>query len=163
MFLLKFAQWLNDTSWSSWIRDSDLPFPIIETVHVMALGLSVGIIMWIDMRLMGLVMKRERMSEMLKQIEPWAIVGFSIMFISGALLILAEPLKCYNSTAFRFKAAFLILAGANVWLFHRGIYKTIVRWDNEEVFPWQARLCGFLSLILWFGIIVAGRWTAVSS
>ena len=39
-------------------------------------------------------------------------------------------------------------------------YKTIRQWDNEEAPPWQARLTGFSSLVLWLGIIVAGRWTA---
>ena len=54
----------------------------------------------------------------------------------------------------------LILAGLNVWFFHRGIYRTIAKWDDDKTLPWQARMCGLLSLILWFGIIIAGRWTA---
>jgi hypothetical protein len=54
----------------------------------------------------------------------------------------------------------VVLAGINVWLFHRGIYKTIQKWDKQEVLPWQARLTGFSSMFLWIGIIVAGRWTA---
>ncbi len=96
--------------------------------------------MWIDMRLMGFVMKRERISDMLLQIEPWAIAGFVIMLLSGSLLILAEPLKCYHSTAFRIKSIILVMAGANVWFFHRGIYRSIAKWDDDEVFPWQAGL-----------------------
>jgi len=116
--------------------------------------------MWIDLRLMGVAMKRERVSDLITQVEPWAIGGFVIMFISGALLLLSEPLKCYNTLAFRLKVVMLILAGINVWLFHRGIYRTIAKWDDDKVLPWQARMCGLLSLVLWFGIIIAGRWTA---
>jgi hypothetical protein len=160
MSLLRFAQWLNETAWSTALREGDLSFPIIETIHLMALGASVGVIMWIDLRLMGVAMKRERVSDLITQVEPWAIGGFIVMFISGALLLLSEPLKCYTTMAFRLKVLMLILAGLNVWLFHRGIYRTIAKWDDDKILPWQARMCGLSSLILWFGIIIAGRWTA---
>ena len=158
--LLQFVQWLNETSWSTALREGDFSFPLIETVHILALGASVGTIMWIDLRLMGIAMKRERISEMISQLEPWAIGGFIVMFISGALLLLSEPLKCYTTLAFRLKVIMLFMAGANVWIFHRGIYQSIAKWDDYEVIPWQARLCGFASMVLWFGIIIAGRWTA---
>ena len=158
--LLDLATWLNFLPFSVWLREKDAPFPIIETVHLLALGASFGTIMWLDLRLMNLLFQRKRVSELVRQLEPWAIRGFTIMFVSGALLFAAEPLKAYSTLAFRLKAAMLILAGLNVWLFHRGIYKTIEAWDDHEVLPWQARFTGWLSMILWLGIIVAGRWTA---
>jgi hypothetical protein len=76
------------------------------------------------------------------------------------LLLIAEPLKAYTTLAFRLKVIMLVLAVINVLVFHRGIYRKIAQWDKADVLPWQARMTGYLSLILWLGIIIAGRWTA---
>jgi hypothetical protein len=160
MHLATFFQWLNDLPFSVALREDDWPFPIIETFHVLGLGLSVGVIVWIDLRLIGVTLRRQPVSEVVSQLEPWAIRGFMVMFASGLLLFLAEPMKCYTTVAFRFKVVMLILAGLNVWLFHAKVYPKVAEWDNSPVLPWQAQIVGYSSIILWFAIIIAGRWTA---
>ena len=160
MHLATIFQWLNDLPFSVALREDDWPFPIIETFHVLGLGLSVGVIVWIDLRLIGVTLRRRPVSEVVSQLEPWAIRGFMVMFASGLLLFLAEPMKCYTTVAFRFKVVMLILAGLNVWLFHAKVYPKVAKWDNSPVLPWQAQFVGYSSIILWFGIIIAGRWTA---
>lgn len=160
MHLVDLFQWLNDSAFSTWLREEDWPFPIIETVHLLALGMSVGTILWVDLRLMGFVTKRHPVSEIVGQLEPWAIPGFIVMFTSGLLLFISEPMKCYTTLAFQLKAVMLVLAGLNVWYFHAKVYPGVAQWDEAAVLPWQARMVGLVSMILWFGIIIAGRWTA---
>jgi hypothetical protein len=160
MHLVNFFQWLNDQPFSVALREGDWPFPIIETIHILGLGVSVGVIMWVDLRLVGVTMRRERVSDLVDQLEPWAIGGFIVMFISGFLLLLAEPMKCYTTLSFRLKAIMLVLASLNVWYFHAKVYPTVAEWDEAPVLPWRAKLVGILSMTLWFGIIIAGRWTA---
>ena len=161
MHFVEFVQWLNDRQFSVALRGDDWPFPIIETVHILGLGVSVGLVIWIDLRLLGVTMlRRERVTEIVSQIEPWAMWGFIVMFISGFLLLLAEPMKCYTALSFRLKVIMLILAGLNVWYFHAKVYPTVAEWDEAPAVPWRARMVGILSLTLWFGIIIAGRWTA---
>lgn len=158
--LFELAKWLNETPLSVALREGDWPFAIIETFHILGLGFSVGTIVWVDLRLIGLAMRRERVTDVIHGLEPWAMGGFLVMFLSGMLLLLAEPLKAYSRLAFRLKVVMLVLATINVLVFHRGIYRTIAQWDEADVLPWQARTTGYLSLILWLGIIIAGRWTA---
>lgn len=160
MHLVNLFQWLHDTAFSTWLREGDWPFPIIETVHILGLSLSVGMIMWIDLRLLGFVMSRYRVSEIVGQLEPWAIRGFGVMFVSGFLLFIAEPMKCYTTTSFRLKAIMLVLSGLNVWYFHAKVYPAVADWDEAVVLPWKPKVVGWASLVLWFGIIIAGRWTA---
>lgn len=155
-----FFQWLNDLPFSVALREGDWPFPIIETVHVLGLGMSVGVILWVDLRLVGLALRQRPMSQVVRQLEPWATLGFAIMFLSGSLLFLAEPMKCYTALAFRFKALMLILTGLNVFYFHAKVYPSVSEWEVVEDTPWQAKTVGWLSIFLWFGIIIAGRWTA---
>ena len=156
--LLSFVQWLNDTPISVYLRESDWPFPIIETIHILGLGFSVGTIMWLDLRLLGLAMREAPVTDVIEQLEPWAIGGFAVMFVSGSLLILSEPLKCYNTVAFRIKVVLLILAVLNVLYFHKKVMHDVDQWDRNV--PWRAKMVGALSLVLWLGVVIAGRWTA---
>jgi hypothetical protein len=159
-FIATFCAWLNSTAISTNLRESDWPFPIIETIHILGLAVSVGVVFWIDLRLMGLIMRREPMSDVVGQLEPWAVRGFSVMFLSGILLFVSEPLYCYNATAFRVKLLFVALAGLNVWFFHSRVYRYVMEWDESPSLPWRAKMVGVLSLVLWFSVIATGRWTA---
>lgn len=160
MSLLGFCQWLQGTAWATGIRESTWVFPIIETTHVLALALSVGTIAIVDLRLFGVVLRREPASEISGQLLPWSLAGFAVMFITGALLFGAQAAKCYNSTYFRIKVTFLVLAGVNALVFQLTAHRSISNWDTDLVPPLRARMAGLLSLILWIGIIAAGRTMA---
>ena len=155
-----FVEWLNETPWSIYLRESDYPFALIETVHILALGLSVGLILWVDLRLVGLAMRRHRAHDVVEQLEPWANRGFALMFVSGVLLMSAEPLKCYTRTSFRLKVLMLVMAGLNVLYFRTRIRRRLAEHDGATDLPWPARIVGVLSITLWLGIIICGRWMA---
>jgi hypothetical protein len=160
MHLVDFFQWLNESAASVWLREGDWQFPVIETIHILGLGLSVGTILWVDLRLLGFVTRHHKVSDIVEPLEPWAIAGFVVMFVSGLLLFLAEPLKCFTTLSFQLKAVMLLLTGLNVWYFHARVYPSVAQWDEAVVMPRPAKLVGAISMVLWFGIIIAGRWTA---
>lgn len=157
MSTLQACQWLNDTQLATAIRESEIVFPLIETVHVLAIALLAGTVAIVDLRLLGLILKRERVSQVAGQILPLTWVGFVAMIASGVLLFLAEASKSYYNPAFRFKMLLLIVAGVNPLIFHRTVYRNVSLWDEAAVAPARARLVAYLSLTLWSGIIVAGR------
>src|SRR5258706_9800087 len=101
--LLTFVQWLNDTPISVYLREGDWPFPIIETVHILGLGFSVGTIMWLDLRLLKFTMRDVPVADVIEQLEPWAMGGFAVMLVSGSLLILSKPLELYNPVGVEIK------------------------------------------------------------
>ena len=142
------------------IRESIWAFPIIEATHVLALAISVGILMWFDLRLMGWGMKHQPISQVHKQLMPYAFFGFVVMTVTGVLLFWSEPEKCYLSGFFRAKVIFLILAGINAAIFEFSTKKTIQEWDKYPIPPVRARMAGLVSLISWTAVIVAGRATA---
>ena len=82
------------------------------------------------------------------------------MFISGLLLFLGKPENYYTTTPFRIKMLLLPRAGLNVAFFHKKVYPNVTQWDQDRVAPWQGRLAGSVSVMLWAVIIVLGRWTA---
>ena len=160
MSLLSLLQWLNETPLSVYLRESELAFPLTEAIHLLGLAISVGTILWVDLRLMGLCMRRERVTDVVSRLEPWAMFGFAVMFFSGLGLFIGKPVNYYSTVAFRTKMCLLPLAGLNVLFFHRRVYSNVGQWDLDAAVPWQGRLVGLVSATLWVVIIVLGRWTA---
>jgi uncharacterized protein YhhL (DUF1145 family) len=160
MSLLAFCQWLEGTHGSIALHESIWAYPIIESVHVLTLCLFLGLIVMLDLRLLGAAMVRTPASEVVGRLLPWTIVGFAVMVVTGALLFFAIPVKTYLNIFFRIKVAFLVLAGINVAIFQGTISRSMDQWDMDAVPPFRARLAAGISLALWAGIVVAGRMIA---
>src|SRR5437867_9001463 len=129
MSLLAFCQSVQDGAISTGIRESIWLFPIIETTHVLGLSISVGLLIWFDFRLLGFGI-HQPVSHVHKQVMPWTLVGFAVMFISGALLTWSEPVKCITSGFFIAKIFFVVLAGVNALVFELTYRHTLEDWDK---------------------------------
>ena len=160
MAILSLCQWLDSTAWSVALRESTWVYPIIESIHVLSLCLFLGFAVILDLRLVGIALQRTRVSEISQQLMPWTVAGFVVMVVSGALLFYSSPVRFYGNVFFRVKAAMLILAGLNAWVFHLTIYRRLEAWDEAVVTPVAARVAGSVSLALWAVIVVAGRMIA---
>ena len=155
------AEWLGALE-HSWIGEGvrESWFPYVEGIHVLALALSVGTIVWFDLRLLGAAMRTRPASEIYQALMPWMVVGFGVMFGTGALLFAAHATKVYESSVFRAKAVLLLLAGVNMLVFHLTIDRRRAEWNEAPVPPVAARAAGLLSLVLWLSVIAAGRMLA---
>src|SRR5262245_34459550 len=109
--LLRAREWLQATGFATSLRESGYAYPIVEGSHVLGLSLSVGTVMWFDLRLMGVAFKRTPVSTLFSQIRPWMLIGFAVMFLTGALLFSARATEAFNSFYFRTKLALLVLGG----------------------------------------------------
>ena len=118
MSLFEICKWLQETSISVSIRESILAFPVIEGLHLLGISVSAGLIAISDLRMMGLILKKESASDVFHQLIPWITAGFAMMIVTGSLLFMSEPVKCYNNISFRFKVLFLFVAGINILIFH---------------------------------------------
>jgi len=157
MSILSICEWIDSTAFSTSIRESIWVFPIIETIHLLGIAASAGTILFVDLRLLGIGMKRERLSDVLEQLQPWTLSAFLVMTITGALLFISESVKCYHSVFFQIKVLMLMLAAVNAALFHWKVYPGVDVWDHLPAAPGRARIAGALSITLWIGIIAMGR------
>jgi uncharacterized protein YacL len=160
MDLLAFFGRLADSDWSVALHESQYAYSIIESIHVWTLAVFFGSILMVDLRLLGLTMRKVPVSEVAGRLLPWTIAGFVVMVITGSLLFSAIPLRSYQNIFFRTKMILLVLAGLNVWFFHSGIYKRVGEWDFHAIPPKAARVAGGISLVLWACIVVSGRMIA---
>src|ERR1700694_2685113 len=158
--LYTIAQWLEQTSIGTAVRESLWLFPVIETVHIFGIILLVGSTSILDLRLMGLPFREERLSKLAKRFLPWACVGFVVQVVTGVLMFSSEATKMYGNLAFQIKMLLIITAGINAFVFDRLAYQSVGKWDNDPLAPLSARIAGLLSILLWFGIVAAGRWIA---
>jgi len=156
--LLTFCKWLEATALASEIRESLWLFPAIETVHLFGVVLLVGTTSAFDLRLLGWTMRGQRPAELGRRLLPWAWAGFAVQVTTGFLLFSSEAVKCYGNLAFRIKMLLLLLAGLNALVFHLTTYQKIDHQDASEGSPLGARIAGAASILLWLGIITAGRF-----
>src|SRR5258708_21289552 len=129
MDLLAFFGRLADSDWSVALHESQYAYSIIESIHVWTLAVFFGSILMVDLRLLGLTMRKVPVSEVASRLLPWTVAGFAVMVITGSLLFSAIPLRSYQNLFFRTKMILLLLAGLNVLLFHSGIYKGSGDWE----------------------------------
>jgi hypothetical protein len=160
MSLAGFLQWLSQTGFSATLRESKWAEPIFESVHVLTLTLFLGFSVLLDLRLLGVLLRRRRVSEVLAQLNPWLFVGFTVMIVTGVLLFCGDPVAFYSTIFFRLKMIMLILAGINVLVFNWTVGRRVGAWDQDASTPAGAKVAAILSLVLWAGIIAAGRGIA---
>ncbi len=158
--LLEFFEWMATTQWSIALHESFYMYPWIESSHVLLITVFVGILIFIDLRMLGLVFKDVPVSELTSKLLPWSIAGFVLIVITGLLLFYAIPVRTYQSIFFRIKVIVLIAAGLNAMWFHFKVQNKGVEWDSDPVPPRRVRIVALVSLSSWITIIVTGRMIA---
>jgi hypothetical protein len=151
------CQLLYDSQIGTAIRESDNAFSVIESVHVLFITLLVGTISILDLRMLGIILREISVARLARAVLPLTWVGFVVMLGSGFLLFWAEAAKSYLNSAFRVKLVLLLLVGLNPLIFHTTIYRRVTEWEHDHRSPWRARVAACASLLLWSGVIVAGR------
>src|SRR5262249_7794101 len=121
---------LANTEFGTYIRESTWQFPVIEGIHVLSIAMSVGMIIWFDLRLMGVNMKHRPVSEVFRGVYWWMVGGFTAALISGGLLFWAEADRAFPNIFARFKFMGLLFAGLNILYFHFGTQRTQSDWDK---------------------------------
>ena len=158
--MLEIATWLSETKWSIALVESLYMYPWIESAHVLSICFFIGILLFVDLRLMGVAFTKLPISEMNKKVLPWSLFGFGLMTLTGFLLFYAIPVRSYQNIFFRFKVILILLAGLNAFLFHRQMKLEGMIWDEGRSIPKSVHLKAAASLVLWSGVIISGRMIA---
>jgi len=156
--LSQFISYFEDSALADNIRENDLLFPLIESVHVVSICLVVGSILVIDLRLLGLASLNRPVGGITKAILPLTWSAFAVAAVSGLLLFVSNATKYLDNGYFVAKVLLICAAGLNMVVFHGISAKDLPRWENEAALPLPARLAGGLSILLWVAVVACGRW-----
>jgi hypothetical protein len=157
MTIIDICEWLESTAVARLIQESAYGFPIVVAVHILGLTFSVGTLLWLDVRMLGLSLRELRISEVHRGLAPWFLAGFAVMLVSGATLFTAFATSAYANVYFRLKMILLLAAGLNALVFHWVTQRGASVWDDAARPPASVRLAGLASLVIWAAVILAGR------
>ena len=116
-WLLNFARWLDSFAWSTAIHESFYLYAWIESTHVLAIMVFLGMLFIIDLRILGLAFAQVPAARIAERLDKPMMIGFAVMVITGLLLFFAIPVRSTQSVWFRIKVVLLIAAGINAFLF----------------------------------------------
>jgi hypothetical protein len=156
-----FAVLIAETGPATAMRESEVIFPVVQTFHIMGLGLIVGTVAIVDFRLLGLILRDRSAAALARQLLPLSWAGFAVMAISGGLLFAAQAERIWSNLFMQAKLLLLLLAGLNMLVFHLTTYRRIEQWGAPgAAIPLSAKGAAALSLLLWTTIVIAGRLIA---
>jgi hypothetical protein len=162
MTVLSIARWLQDTMLAHMISQSTWGFPIVESIHVVAIALVVGSIAVLDLRILGLSWKERSVTAIAKDVLPWTWGSFAVAVVAGSLMFVSAAAKYIVDLPFQLKMGLIVLAGVNMLVFHRFTYPSVDFWDKDLPPPFRAKLAAGLSLALWIGVVTCGRLVSFS-
>ncbi len=153
--LLEIIYLLEDSYIGEYVRSSLWLFPVIQSFHLIGLGILGGAVVVGDLRLMGILMRTESTRYVIRVTRPWFNFGLFILIITGIPLFLSEAVKCYYSRAFWIKISCLLLGALFVYF----IRNPIVLYKDEN---FMIKILGFISFSLWVVTAASGRWIGFS-
>lgn len=151
MSLLEFFYWLEYTPLLIEMRSSPWLFPVIATIHLFGLAIIGGAVLVVDLRLLGLGLSRQPVSQLARDTEPLLLGGLVVNLVTGLPLFLCFATKYYYLAPFWAKLVSLIL----VVIFTFTVRRSVVM--NEASTAATSKLVAMISLSLWVSVALGGR------
>lgn len=133
------------------IRRSVWAYPILEVIHIASFAVVFGGLMLLELRVFGLG-HPIALAPLARLAVPTVLVGFVLAAVAGALMLVSNATQLIPNLAFQIKMGLIAVAGLNAWWFHHR--------DSLARHDLTARLQAGASLLLWLGVICAGRLIA---
>jgi len=149
--LLRFGDWLQNSPMGLTVGQTLWGYPYIQLIHFFGLSLWVGTIVMLDLRILGLAVKNQSATQLLRNLLPWTWTGLCIVVTGGVLLFSAAAKTYMLNAAFRVKFPLLLTGIA----YHIFIQQKLPKWESPAGLPAVAKIAGFTELVLWIGVITA--------
>ena len=151
------AEYVDMMPLSIAFRESIYVSPYTTVAHVVAMCFFAGLILVMDLRLVGWAFMGTPFSHLQKRLFPLQMLGMTLAGITGLVLTFGDPLRFYGNIFFWTKMCMIALTGLNAMAFEYVTQATVPAWDTAPVTPFPAKLAGAVSLALWSTVIIAGR------
>lgn len=135
---------LNSTEWG---------FPLTECFHITAFALSIGTIMLVDLRLLGLGMMHQTGRQLVKDTGLWTLAGLIIVITSGILIFSSDPIHYLHNQAFIDKLIALTVGIVYNYTIHRKV-------AMSDFSPGAGKITGIISVLIWVSVVFGGLWIA---
>lgn len=158
MEIASFLHWLQASKLAVAINSSAYLFPLIESLHVIAMTGVFGTILLVDLRLLGLASKCVPFTSLASDVLRWNWSAFALAVITGSLLFITNADGYFRNFYFRMKMLSIVLAGINAAVFQLTAKRSVGVWDTEDSAPNIGKTVAICSLTIWIIVIFCGRW-----
>ena len=134
--------------------------PLMQTFHLLAIAAVMGSVVMVDLRVLGLALRSQPPAELLRRLMPWTWWSLPILALSGLVFVLARPGRYFVNPVFGLKFGLLVPALLLAWWLQFTSRRRPEMWDTSCGLRTIARGGAALSLLLWIGVVLAGRWIA---
>ena len=156
-----FAIWLSTTAPSLFIQRHEVwMIPVIQSLHIIGIGLAVGAALMMILRVMGWAATDQTVLAVQARFGPWLTGALCLLLASGGLLIVAEPVRELVTFSFWLKMGFVALLVVLAASFQASVRKQQQRWDDTLVRRPGVRLAALLVFVVLACIILLGRLIA---
>ena len=167
-----FGLWLRSTQLpelSLWIQKQPLSMaidqnfwviPIIQTIHILALAVTFGAVLMINLRILELAGRSRTMTQITKRFLPWVWWGLLVLLVTGFGMIIGEPVRELTNPVFWIKMILIIVAALLSLWFQGSVRRNVAWWELTHERRVAVRVGAAAVTVLWCVIMLAGRWIA---
>jgi hypothetical protein len=148
---------LETSGLAIWVAESLYGYPIVLGLHAIGLAIVVGLLIFVDLRLLNFL-GDIRLSSLLGPMK-LAWIGFTINALSGFALFSSQATYIIYSPPFIIKIGLVILGAIIAFYIQRQTAKNVADWEAGSV-PSSIKAAAAISLLCWMGAIIAGRLIA---
>ena len=156
----RFCDWLSLTPVSTTIQNVEWIIPAVQSVHILSIAVVMSSVVMVDLRLMGVVGRGQTISAMASRFIPWVWWALAVLFVTGVVLITAEPRRDLLNPVFQTKMALLVVAILVTVAYQAAVRRNMDFWDLSPERRAGAVATAVVSLVVWTAIVGCGRWIA---
>jgi len=160
MTLHGFAEWLGQTPASQVVQNVSWIIPSVQCFHILCIAIVVSAVFMVDLRLLGVIGRDQPTAAYTSRFLTWVWPTLVLLLLSGSVLIVGEPTRSLENPAFLTKMTLLVFAMITTAGLQIPTFKDPAYWELTRGHRISARALAVISLLLWVGIVFAGRWIA---
>ena len=145
--------WLTTAAVRSFVNDTDWVWPACEAIHFIGLGLSFGVVLLLNLRMLGM-MKAVAFADLHRTL-PWGMLGFGVNLVTGMMFFIAVPEQYTTNPSFQWKILLLVLLGVNL-IYMTSRHRVWAVGAGDEA-PRAAKVVAASTIVLWIGVVYFGR------
>ncbi len=159
--MVALTQWLAGLPLSRMVRTISWVIPLLQTIHILAIGMVLSSVIMIDLRIWGFS-RSQTLVQSSHRFLPWLWSGLLLLTVTGIVLLVGEPRRSLLNGTFQLKMLIMALAITATLAFHIALQQNGKLWDGDPDARWKAGIFAAATLVLWLAVTAVGRgrWIA---
>lgn len=155
-----FADWLSRTPLSVAIQTYEWIIPAVQSVHIVAIGITLASVFMIDLRVLGFAGRDQTLGQTTARFGPWLTWALCVLLATGGVMVVGEPVRELMAFSFWFKMCLVVVGVAIAAAFQISLKRDEHRWETSLVHHWRTRVLAVFTLVVWISIVFLGRFIA---